>query len=171
MKRSSAASVLTSTAIRRARRTLDTLARRPSTVSCNAVVKCGVRCAVVSDVSRKTLHRRVKDHVEPGATVYTDAHPSYRGLDADYMHGVIDHAITYVQGRVHTNGLENFWSLLKRGLGGTYVAVAPVHLQRYLDEQVFRFNKRKGSDRTRFMEAMFSVCGKRLTYAELTGAT
>lgn len=127
-----------------------------------------VRCAVVSDVTRATLHSRVKQHVESGAVVYTDARPSYRGLDSEYVHKAIDHAITYVEGRVHTNGLENFWSLLKRCLSGTYVAVAPVHLHRYLDEQVFRFNKRKGSDRTRFMEAMFSECGKRLTYAELT---
>jgi transposase-like protein len=130
-----------------------------------------VRAAVVCDVTRRTLQGRVKAHVEPGSAVYTDAHPSYRGLDADYIHKAIDHAISYVEGRVHTNGLENFWSLLKRGINGTYVAVAPVHLQRYLDEQVFRFNKRKGSDRTRFMEAMLSVCDKRLTWAELTGAT
>ncbi len=128
-----------------------------------------VRCAVVSDVKRSTLQPRVKANVEPGASVYTDAHPSYRGLDADYIHGVIDHAVKYVEGRIHTNCLENFWSLLKRCLGGTYVSVAPVHLDRYLDEQTFRFNKRKGSDRTRFIEAMLSVCGKRLTYAELTG--
>jgi transposase-like protein len=128
-----------------------------------------VRCAVVKDVKRPTLEGKIKENVEPGAAVFTDAHPSYRNLDADYVHSMIDHAIAYVEDRVHTNGLENFWSLLKRCLGGTYVKVAPVHLQRYLDEQCFRFNKRLGNDQTRFLEAMLSVTGKRLTYAELTG--
>jgi transposase-like protein len=129
-----------------------------------------IRAAVVSNVKRPVLHRRIKENISPGSAVYTDAHPSYRELDKGYLHSVIDHAIAYVDGRVHTNGLENFWSLLKRTLGGTYVAVAPVHLQKYLDEQVFRFNKRKGTDSTRFREAMLSVCGKRLTLKELTGA-
>jgi hypothetical protein len=106
----------------------------------------------------------------PGAAVYTDALHSYLGLDLDYIHAMIDHAKGYVEGRVHTNGIENFWSLLKRCLHGTYVTGAPFHLDRYLDEQTFRFNKRKGTDKTRFMVAMLSVCGKRLTYKELTGA-
>jgi transposase-like protein len=128
-----------------------------------------VRCAVVKDVKGPTLRARLNEHVELGAKVFTDAHTGYQGLDADYIHGVIDHAIAYVEGRVHTNGLENFWSLLKRCLSGTYVAVSPAHLQRYLDEQCYRFNKRKGSDRTRFLEAMLSIVDKRLTYAELTG--
>ena len=93
---------------------------------------------------------------------------SYKGLDSEYLHQVIDHAVEYVRGRVHTNGLENFWSLLKRAIQGTYVAVDPAHLDRYLDEQTFRFNKRKGNDATRFLEVMLSVVGKRLTYRELT---
>ncbi len=95
---------------------------------------------------------------------------TYRGLDADYIHGMIDHSRAYVEGRVHTNGLENFWSLLKRSLSGTYVAVAPDHLDRYLDEQTFRFNKRKGSDGTRFLETMLATPGRRLTWKALTEA-
>jgi len=82
---------------------------------------------------------------------------------------VIDHAEKYVDGQVHTNGIENFWSLLKRTLKGTYVAVEPFHLFRYLDEQTFRFNLRKGTDADRFVKASAMLTGKRLTYAELTG--
>jgi len=98
----------------------------------------------------------------------------YRGLDADYMHQVIDHAIAYVDGKIHTNGLENFWSLLKRALGGTYVSVEPFHLFRYLDEQSFRYNNRATKDNPlndadRFSAVLSQVAGKRLTYAEVTG--
>ena len=94
----------------------------------------------------------------------------YRGLDADYMHGVIDHAIAYVDGKIHTNGLENFWSLLKRALGGTYVSVEPFHLFRYLDEQSFRYNNRKSmNDADSFSIVLSQVSGKRLTYKEVTG--
>jgi transposase-like protein len=128
-----------------------------------------VRAVVVKDQKRETLQSEVRKYVMPGTAVYTDALKSYLGLDADYIHAMIDHAKGYVEGRVHTNGIENFWSLLKRCLNGTYVAVAPFHLDRYLDEQTIRYNKRKGSDKTRFMEAMMSVCGKRLTYKELIG--
>src|SRR5213075_2980641 len=94
---------------------------------------------------------------------------SYVGLDAHYIHKVIDHAETYVDGAVHTNGLENFWSLLKRALKGTYVSVEPFHLFRYLDEQVYRFNNRKLTDAKRFIDACASVFSKRLTYTGLTG--
>jgi transposase-like protein len=111
----------------------------------------------------------VRDRIEAGASVYTDSLKSYVGLDSDYVHNVIDHAETYVDGAVHTNGLENFWSLLKRGLKGTYVSVEPFHLFRYLDEQVYRFNSRKQSDGARFLEACASVFGKRLTYTALIG--
>jgi transposase-like protein len=86
-----------------------------------------------------------------------------------YEHKVIDHAEKYVDGQVHTNGLENFWSLLKRALKGTYVSVEPFHLFRYLDEQVYRFNNRKGDDAGRFVAACAAVFGKRLTYKALTG--
>jgi hypothetical protein len=94
---------------------------------------------------------------------------SYNGLDADYVHQVIDHAESYVNGNIHTNGIENFWSLLKRGLKGTYVSVEPFHLFRYLDEQAFRYNERKNDDGGRFATTLSQIVGKRLTYKELTG--
>jgi ISXO2 transposase-like protein len=94
---------------------------------------------------------------------------SYNGLSADYVHQVIDHAEKYVDGQIHTNGIENFWSLLKRGLKGTYVSVEPFHLFRYLDEQAFRYNERKGDDGDRFVQAARTAFGRRLTYNELTG--
>jgi hypothetical protein len=105
-----------------------------------------------------------------GSALYTDALLSYSGLASDYAHKVVDHAVEYVNGRVHTNGLENFWSLLKRGIAGTYVAVEPFHLDAYVDEQVFRFNTRlKNDDASRFNRLVDQIVGKRLTYAELTG--
>jgi transposase-like protein len=128
-----------------------------------------VSVAVVPDRSRETLQPRVRAVVKGGAELMTDALVSYRGLDAEYVHGVIDHAEKYVEGRIHTNGIENFWSLLKRTLGGTYVSVEPFHLARYLDEQAFRYNEREGSDSSRFQQVLASVHGKRLTYATLTG--
>ena len=94
---------------------------------------------------------------------------SYSGLDAEYIHQVINHAEEYVRGNIHTNSIENFWSLLKRGIKGTYVSVEPFHLFRYLDEQSFRFNSRKGNDGERFHKITGQVAGKRLTYTELTG--
>jgi hypothetical protein len=100
--------------------------------------------------------------------LYTDAHPSYASLAGEYDHGVIDHAIAYVNGRITTNGVENFWALLKRGLHGTYVAVNPDHLFRYLDERVFTFNMRTLDDLGRFQTVLRRVAGRRLTYAELT---
>jgi hypothetical protein len=103
------------------------------------------------------------------SALYTDALPSYSGLAQDYAHAVVDHAVAYVDGRVHTNGLENFWSLLKRGIAGTYVSVEPFHLFRYLDEQTFRFNNRKGTAFSRFNRALSQIVGKRLTFAEVTG--
>jgi len=93
-------------------------------------------------------------------------------MDDQYEHGIVDHLATYVDGQVHTQGLENFWSLLKRGLGGTYISVEPFHLFRYVDEQAFRFNHRKDmNDGDRFIEVMKRAVGKRLTYADLTGKT
>jgi transposase-like protein len=128
-----------------------------------------VRTKVISSRKRKELHAEVKKHVEAGAALYTDALMSYRGLEKDFVHQVVDHAVEYVNGRVHTNGLENFWSLLKRGINGTYVSIEPFHLFRYLDEQSFRFNNRKLTDAQRFDIAMRGMVGKRLTYAEVTG--
>jgi hypothetical protein len=92
------------------------------------------------------------------------------GLSSDYVHNVIDHAEAYVDGAVHTNGLENFWSLLKRAIKGTYVSIEPFRLFRYLDEQSFRFNHREGTDASRFALALNGILGKRLTYVALTGS-
>src|SRR6266704_193336 len=129
-----------------------------------------VRTVVVGSRRRNVLQPEVKKHVEAGAALYTDALLSYNGLAGDYAHQVIDHAAKYVDGRVHTNGLENFWSLLKRGISGTYVSVEPFHLFRYLDEQMFRFNNRKElNDGQRFQLAMRQIVGKRITFAQLTG--
>jgi len=133
-----------------------------------------VRTKILSDRKQETLHSMVKSNVEAGASLYTDEFGAYKGLHSEYEHQIVDHALRYVDGRVHTNGLENFWSLLKRGLGGTYVAVEPFHLFRYLDEQVFRYNNRatkenKVTDADRFDMAVSNMVGKRLTFAQLTG--
>ena len=126
------------------------------------------RGAVVCDTTRETLCGQVKKHVETGASIYTDAAPSYASLRDTYIHEIVDHAKCYVRGRVHTNGLENFWSCLKRTIHGTYVHVAPFHLFRYLAEQTYRYNARKLTDAMRFRRVMLAVAGKRLTYRELT---
>ncbi len=131
-----------------------------------------IRLKIVPNVRRHNLEPVVRENVANGTSVYTDALKSYDRLDylSDYTHHVIDHAEAYAKGNVHTNGLENFWSLLKRGIKGTYVSVEPFHLYRYLDEQAFRYNNRKDLDNAdRFALAMSQVAGKRLTYAELTG--
>lgn len=127
-----------------------------------------VRASVVGSSDANTLLPIVRRNVESGAEVYSDGHTAYGDLCLTHRHATVDHIETYVSGRVHTNGIENFWALLKRGIKGTYVAVAPYHLGRYIDEQVFRFNKRLGSDATRFFEAMCGVIGKRLTWRQLT---
>jgi len=128
-----------------------------------------VRTKVIASRKKQELHAEVKKHVEAGSALYTDALMSYRGLETDFVHQVVDHAVEYVNGRIHTNGLENFWSLLKRGINGTYVSVEPFHLFRYLDEQSFRFNNRKTTDAKRFSMALTGIFGKRVTYKELTG--
>lgn len=129
-----------------------------------------IRTEIVRDRLKTTLQPIVRKHVQAGAALYSDDLGSYRGLSPEYQHQVIDHAVKYVDGRVHTNSLENFWSLLKRGLHGTYVSVEPFHLFRYLDEQMFRFNNRKDlNDGQRFALAMTQIGAKRLTYSELTG--
>jgi transposase-like protein len=128
-----------------------------------------VRTLVVPRVRKHELTGEVKKHIETGSTVYKHAFASYRTLEADYIHNVINHAEKYVDGQIHTNGIENFWSLLKRTIGGTYVSVEPFHLFRYLDEQSLRFNARKGTDGQRFKKVTEQVTGKRLTYKELTG--
>lgn len=129
-----------------------------------------VHTEVIDNRKKNLLQTIVREHVEPGAEIFTDALKSYEGLDVDYKHQFVDHAIEYVVGRVHTNGMENFWSLLKRSLKGTYVSVEPFHLFRYVDEQAFRYNNRKPmDDGHRFSYAMRKIVGKRLTYKELTG--
>lgn len=112
----------------------------------------------------------LRENVVQGANVITDEYNGYMGLHKNYVHEVINHAEKYVDGRVHTQGIENFWSCLKRGLNGTYVAVEPFHLFRYLDEQMFRYNNRKNlDDAGRFDLAVSQIVGKRLTFAALTG--
>ena len=128
-----------------------------------------VLAKVIQRTDRETLHAEVKSKVEKGSNVFTDEWLSYRGLDSDYIHEVINHGIEYVQGNVHTNGIENFWALLKRTLKGTYVSVEPFHLERYLAEQTFRFNERSKNDKERFLGVLKAVSGKRLTYDELRG--
>jgi transposase-like protein len=129
-----------------------------------------IRTTVIPNRKKGALQAEVRQHVEAGAALYTDALKSYEGL-TEFEHQVVDHALEYVKGQVHTNGLENFWSLLKRGLRGTYVSVEPFHLFRYLDEQVYRFNHRRMTDAQRFDFAIRGIVGKRLTFAEVTGKT
>lgn len=126
------------------------------------------RAFVVGNTDDVTLQTTVRKHVETGALVYTDAHPSYRGLCFTHIHRAVDHAKQYVSGTVHTNGLENFFSLFKRCLKGTWTHVAGFHLQRYVDEQTFRFNTRSDTDGGRFRRVLSAVVGKRITYRVLT---
>jgi transposase-like protein len=129
-----------------------------------------VRAKVVPNIKRETLQKEILDTIEWGSKVYTDQAVTYTSLQDKYVHETVNHAVQYVNGQVHTNSLENFWSLMKRNLAGTYVAVEPFHLDRYLDEQMFRFNNRGNmDDADRFMLAVSQISGKRLTYAELTG--
>jgi transposase-like protein len=128
-----------------------------------------VRAGVVPNIRRNTLQPAVRKNVEPGAHVYTDIMKAYTGLDGMYEHKTVDHAERYVDGRAHVNGLENFWSLLKRGLHGTYVSVEPFHLFRYLHERLLAYNLRELDDFGRFKAVLRRAAGRRLTYAELTG--
>jgi transposase-like protein len=132
-----------------------------------------VRAKRIPDVKRETLQQQILKNVKFGSAVYTDNAVPYDRLNWHYIHEIVNHANEYVRGQVHTNGLENFWSLFKRHLRGTYVAVEPFHLDRYLDEQVFRFNNRQKpmDDYARFEKVLGQVSHKRLTYAELTGKT
>src|SRR5258708_6141491 len=128
-----------------------------------------VTTKVISERDKATLHSHVAECIETGTTVYSDEWGAYDGLNSNYIHQIINHAEKYVDGRVHTNGMENFWSLLKRGLSGTYVSVEPFHLFRYLDERAFTFNERERDDLGRFVVLLGSVAGRRLTWAEVTG--
>jgi transposase-like protein len=134
-----------------------------------------VRAKVIPNAKRKVLQGEIIGEIEKGSTVYTDGYTSYDDLARqEYIHATVNHVEEYVRGEVHTQGIENFWSLLKRGLKGTYVAVEPFHLDRYVTEQIFRYNNRATKDNPlndsdRFLLALSQVAGKRLTYAELTG--
>jgi len=135
----------------------------------NSKIGSKVRAKAVPNIRAATLQTEIRDNVEPGSRLYTDAWTSYRGLECEYNHEIIDHAVEYVRDAVHTNVIENFWSLLKRTIKGTYVSVEPFHLGRYLDEQSFRFNERDDTDAGRFKSVLSSVSGRRLTYSELIG--
>jgi transposase-like protein len=130
-----------------------------------------IRAEIVPAVNRQTVQEQIFKHVARGSKLYTDESKVYLGLPPSYMRSFVNHVERYVEGEVHTNSLENFWSLLKRNLSGTYVAVEPFHLGRYLDEQVFRFNLRKkeNTDSSRFKAVLKDIVGRSLTYAELTG--
>lgn len=134
-----------------------------------------VRAKMIPNVKRETLQNEILNAIESKSTVYTDSAPAYDNLAVrDFVHETVNHVEEYVRGQVHTQGIENFWSLLKRGLKGTYVAVEPFHLDRYVDEQAFRYNNRATKDNPltdadRFALALSQIVGKRLTYAELTG--
>ncbi len=128
-----------------------------------------IRLRHVPNTQRETLQGVIREHIQGGSYIFSDAWVAYNGLDREYVHQVIDHTETYVKGNVHTNGIENFWSLLKRGLKGTYVSVEPFHLFRYLDEQAFRYDNRQTNDGSRFVDVMRGATGKRVTYQKLTG--
>jgi transposase-like protein len=132
-----------------------------------------VRARVIADRKLPNMRPLLDGNVERGAHVITDEHVNYTYLAKEnkYAHEIINHIEGYVCGHIHTNGIENFWSCLKRSLGGTYISVEPFHLDRYVDEQVFRFNLRKkeNTDASRFKAALKDIVGRRLTYAELTG--
>lgn len=129
-----------------------------------------VKTKVVSNTKKRTLQPEIRNSVENGSSLYTDALQSYRGM-GEYVHEFIDHTTEYVRGQVHTNGMENYWSLFKRSLRGTYVSCDVSHLFRYLDEQTFRFNNRRDNDSMRFETVLATVAGKRITYAELIQKT
>jgi transposase-like protein len=131
-----------------------------------------IRARVVPNVKRATLQAEILKNVGFNSHVYPDQHVGYEGLNnlKNFTHKTVNHMEEYVNEKVHTQGIENFWACLKRSLHGTYVAVEPFHLDAYVDEQMFRFNTSKShSDEKRFAKVLSQVAGKRLTYAELTG--
>ena len=128
-----------------------------------------VRAQVIKSTTKETLQSVIAENVEAGSTVMTDAFSGYQKMSEDFKHEVINHSIEYVRDNIHTNSIENFWSLLKRTIKGTYISVAPEHLQKYVEEQAFRYNEREGTDQDRFASLLESIVGKRLTYTELIG--
>ena len=128
-----------------------------------------LKAQVIQDRKRPEMDAAMNKHVEAGSHIVTDELNTYCFLSTPYQREVINHALQYVDGHIHTNGIENFWTLLKRTLGGTYVSVEPAHLDAYVVEQVYRYNNRKDmNDAGRFSKVMSQVTGKRLTYADLT---
>lgn len=127
-----------------------------------------MKAAVVPDRTMETLQGQIRANVEAGSDVMSDEWTAYEGLDADYTHGVINHSVKYAEGNIYTNGAENFWTLFKRCINGTYVSIEADHLSRYLDEQTFRFNERKVKDKDRFVKTVAGIIGRRVTYKELT---
>lgn len=134
----------------------------------DSAVHSRVLARLIRDVTGPRLHRFVRGSVAPGSALMTDSARSYKKLADEYVHEAVNHAEEYVRGHIHTNGIENFWSLLKRTIKGTYVSVDPLHLQRYIGEQTFRFNERKGTDYIRFATVVSCIIGNRLTWKELT---
>jgi len=129
-----------------------------------------VRVQMIPESWGDDVREIIKETVKPGSSIYSDEHGAYRQLDSEgFQHGFVRHAEFYVDGLVHTNGIENFWTLLKRCIRGTHVSIEPFHTFRYLDEEAFRFNERFGNDQDRFMLALSGISGKRVTYKELTG--
>jgi transposase-like protein len=127
-----------------------------------------VRAFVIKDTRRETMLPKILENVAKGSTIYTDEAKAYHALKfEEYVHQVINHAEKYVDGKVHTNSIENFWSVLKRTIGGTYICPRPQHLDRYLDEQIFRYNERENTDGPRFAKALKGADSKRLTYKAL----
>ena len=135
-----------------------------------------IRATVAPDRTKRVMQEAVRGNVEKGSQIHSDEAARYWKMDDEYRHNVVNHLEAYVQGNVHTNGLENFWSLLKRGLNGTYISVEPFHLFRYVDEQAFRYNNRltedggKVPDSERFSRLCSQIVGRRLTYKKLIGA-
>jgi transposase-like protein len=129
-----------------------------------------VRAQVIKLADTQTLLGIIGENIEKGSTVMTDDAGGYRKMTDKFIHQVVNHAIEYVRDNVHTNSIENFWSLLKRTIKGTYVSVEPFHLEKYVTEQTFRFNERKGNDKERFLELLNGVTDKRLTYSDLIGS-
>jgi transposase-like protein len=128
-----------------------------------------IRAKVLPNIGKQAVQGMVHDNVEPGSNLFTDTAPAYVGLDADFVHETVNHMVQYVRGKVHTNGLENFWSLLKRMIRGTYIRPDAYHLLAYLDEESFRFNERHGNDGKRFLRVLAGIVGRRLTWKRLTG--
>ena len=128
-----------------------------------------IKATVLKRRNLATMSKILAENIEQGSTVITDEAKQYVHLRENYIHEVINHSREYVKGNIHTNNIENFWSLLKRTIKGTYVSVSPAHLQKYVEEQVFRYNERKGTDQQRFVSMIDLISGKRLTYSQLIG--